>query len=75
MTPLCTCPCTPLPCAVQAQKLDEMLAKRGQSIDSVLNFVVPDSLLVGVKSCWVQLPSYLPACLWCLPTAEHRALA
>jgi hypothetical protein len=30
----------------QAQKLDEMLAKRGQSIDRVLNFMVPDALLV-----------------------------
>lgn len=30
----------------QAQKLEEMLAKRGQAIDRVLNFVVPDSLLV-----------------------------
>ena len=30
----------------QAEKLDEMLARRGQSIDRVLNFVVPDSLLV-----------------------------
>lgn len=31
---------------VQAQKLDEMLAKRGQAIDRVLNFNVPDSVLV-----------------------------
>mmetsp|Transcript_32589 Transcript_32589/g.71961 ORF Transcript_32589/g.71961 Transcript_32589/m.71961 type:complete len:240 (-) Transcript_32589:329-1048(-) len=31
---------------VQAQKLDEMLSKQGQSIDKVLNFVVPDSVLV-----------------------------
>lgn len=31
---------------VQAQKLDEMLASRGQSIDKVLNFQVPDSVLV-----------------------------
>ncbi|MEW5299158.1 MAG: hypothetical protein WDW38_005047 [Sanguina aurantia] len=31
---------------VQAQKLDEMLQKRGQSIDKVLNFSVPDSVLV-----------------------------
>lgn len=33
---------------VQAQKLDEMLQKRGQSIDKVLNFSVPDSVLVSV---------------------------
>lgn len=31
---------------VQAQKLDEMLAKRGQAIDKVLDFQVPDSVLV-----------------------------
>ncbi len=31
----------------QARKLDEMLAKRGQAIDKVLNFVVPDALLVS----------------------------
>lgn len=30
----------------QAKKLDEMLAARGSSIDKVLNFNVPDSLLV-----------------------------
>ena len=30
----------------QAEKLEEMLSKRGQTIDKVLNFVVPDSLLV-----------------------------
>lgn len=30
----------------QAQKLDEMLKKRGQEIDKVLNFSVPDSVLV-----------------------------
>jgi adenylate kinase len=30
----------------QAEKLEEMLARRGQSVDRVLNFVVPDSLLV-----------------------------
>ncbi|KAG2484470.1 hypothetical protein HYH03_016704 [Edaphochlamys debaryana] len=40
---------------VQAQKLDEMLAKRGQSIDKVLNFQVPDSLLVErVTGRWVH---------------------
>lgn len=31
---------------VQAEKLDEMLAKRGQKINHVLDFQVPDSLLV-----------------------------
>ena len=30
----------------QAKKLDEMLSARGASIDKVLNFKVPDSLLV-----------------------------
>ncbi len=30
----------------QAQKLDEMLEKRGAHIDRVLNFVVPDPVLV-----------------------------
>jgi adenylate kinase len=32
---------------VQAQKLDEMLAKRAQKIDHVLDFQVPDRVLVG----------------------------
>eukprot|EP00899_Mesostigma_viride_P003351 jgi/Mesvir1/13016/Mv06016-RA.1 len=32
--------------ATQAEKLDEMLAKKGQHIDKVLNFNVPESLLV-----------------------------
>lgn len=42
----------------QAQKLDEMLAKRGQSIDKVLNFAVPDSLLVErVTGRWVHSAS------------------
>ena len=31
---------------VQAKKLDEMLSKRAQSIDKVLDFQVPDSVLV-----------------------------
>jgi len=39
----------------QAEKLDEMLSKRGQSIDRVLNFVVPDSLLVErITGRWVH---------------------
>lgn len=39
----------------QAEKLDEMLSKRGQSIDKVLNFTVPDSLLVErVVGRWVH---------------------
>lgn len=37
---------------LQAKKLDEMLAKRGQTIDSVLNFQVPDQLLVGGEGRW-----------------------
>ena len=32
---------------VQAQKLDEMLAKRAQSIDKVLDFQVPDNVLAS----------------------------
>ena len=37
---------------VQAHKLDEMLAKRAQSIDKVLDFEVPDSVLVsGAHAC------------------------
>ncbi len=32
---------------VQAHKLDEMLSRRGQTIDKVLNFNVPDSVLVS----------------------------
>lgn len=40
---------------VQAQKLDEMLKKKGHSIDKVLNFQVPDSLLVErVTGRWVH---------------------
>jgi len=34
---------------VQAKKLDEMLQSRGQSIDRVLNFQVPNEVLVGVQ--------------------------
>ncbi len=40
---------------VQAQKLDGMLAKQGVAIDKVLDFQVPDSLLVRemhVSSAW-----------------------
>ena len=32
----------------QAKKLDEMLQKKGTEIDKVLDFQVPDSLLVGL---------------------------
>eukprot|EP00887_Chlorella_sp_A99_P006429 scaffold3.g6429.t1 len=40
---------------VQAQKLDQMLTKKGQSIHKVLNFVVPDSLLVDrITGRWVH---------------------
>lgn len=40
---------------VQAQKLDEMLSKKGQTVDKVLNFVVPDSLLVErITGRWVH---------------------
>lgn len=52
-THLCFNPLTRIPLllrpavCLQAQKLDEMLAKKGESIDKVLNFVVPDSLLVS----------------------------
>lgn len=34
---------------VQARKLDEMLAKRGQTIDKVLNFQVPNEVLVRAR--------------------------
>lgn len=34
---------------VQAEKLDQMLQKRSTRIDRVLNFEVPDSLLVSVR--------------------------
>lgn len=40
---------------VQAQKLDEMLSKKGQTIDKVLNFAVPDQLLVDrIVGRWVH---------------------
>lgn len=35
---------------VQAQKLDQMLAAKGEQINTVLNFSVPDSVLVGTRS-------------------------
>ena len=39
----------------QAEKLNEMMAKRGQSIDKVLNFSVPDSTLVErITGRWVH---------------------
>lgn len=37
------------PPTLQAKKLDEMLAARGKKIDSVLNFDVPDEMLVGPR--------------------------
>ncbi|PSC68355.1 adenylate kinase [Micractinium conductrix] len=40
---------------VQAQKLEEMLNKKGESIDKVLNFAVPDQLLVDrIVGRWVH---------------------
>ena len=39
----------------QAQKLDEMLQKRGTAIDRVLNFMVPDSVLVRAACALVLL--------------------
>lgn len=39
----------------QAEKLNEMMAKRGQTIDKVLNFAVPDSVLVErITGRWVH---------------------
>ena len=39
----------------QAEKLDDMLKARGQTIDRVINFAVPDSLLVErVTGRWVH---------------------
>jgi adenylate kinase family enzyme len=35
----------------QARKLDNMLNSKGAGIDAVLDFDVPDSLLVSVASC------------------------
>ena len=34
----------------QAEKLDEMLSRRRQAIDKVLNFMVPDSVLVSTPA-------------------------
>lgn len=43
---------------VQAQKLDEMLAARGASVDKVLNFSVPDAVLVErVTGRWIHAAS------------------
>jgi adenylate kinase family enzyme len=40
----------PSPSPPKAEKLDQMLAERGKKIDAVLNFEVPDSLLVGGRA-------------------------
>ena len=47
-----TCPHGVLKTAAvqQAEKLDELLKKRGIAIDRVLNFDVPDSTLVSVST-------------------------
>jgi len=45
---------------LQAQKLDEMLEKRGAHIDRVLNFVVPDPVLV--RGCPL-VPLFIPVLL------------
>ena len=43
---------------VQAEKLDEMLKKQGTKIDKVLEFNVPDSVLVErVEGRWIHAPS------------------
>jgi len=43
---------------VQAHKLDEMLAKKGVAIDKVLNFAVPDEVLVErVEGRWIHAAS------------------
>lgn len=40
---------------VQAEKLEDMLKKKGQTIDKVLNFAVPDQLLVDrITGRWVH---------------------
>ena len=53
----------------QAQKLEEMLSKKGQTIDRVLNFAVPDQLLVDrITGRWVHPASgrsYHGAQRWC----------
>ena len=42
----------------QAEKLDEMLAKRGTAVDKVLNFAVPDEVLVErVTGRWIHAAS------------------
>ncbi|GFH26471.1 ADK_lid domain-containing protein [Haematococcus lacustris] len=59
-----------------AQKLDEMLASRGQSIDKVLNFQVPDSVLASLRkpvspttgSCSPHIP-HTPL-LWRVPAGQ-----
>lgn len=49
---------------VQAQKLDEMLEKKGTHVDHVLNFEVPDSVLVRPSSSLCHpdfvMPVFLP---------------
>ena len=69
----------------QAEKLDELLKKRGIAIDRVLNFDVPDSTLVSVSAkavlhlhqpCAEYIPPLLawrkPCTVWhCEPLGEQ----
>ena len=52
---------------LQAEKLDGLLEKRGITIDRVLNFVVPDSVLVSapVIVSTSQDPWHIPAAHAC----------
>ena len=46
----------------QAEKLDDLLEKRGIGIDRVLNFDVPDSTLVGLIFVSTLSPTCIAAC-------------
>ena len=55
----------------QAHKLDEMLEKRGAHIDNVLNFSVPDSVLVGPSGFCPCMPAVHAIGHWRRHGAAH----
>ena len=68
------CLCKACHC-LQAEKLDELLKKRGIAIDRVLNFDVPDSTLVSALHCLFSAESCMLPLLeranWCCALARQ----
>jgi hypothetical protein len=62
------CPTSGAPLTVQAQKLDDMLEKRSEKVDHVLNFQVPDDVLVRPQ----RLPHPVEECC-SLPSSSDCA--